>query len=84
MIHKIFAVYDSKVEAYLSPFFMNATGQAIRGFVDAASGADSQIAKHPEDFTLFELGEYDDSNAQFKLLSTPKSLGVAVELIPKA
>lgn len=82
MIQKIFSVYDSKVEAYMAPFFMAARGQAIRAFVDTATDAASQLGKHPEDFTLFELGEYDDANASFSIHKTPISLGVALELIP--
>nr|WAE43907.1 MAG: nonstructural protein [Microviridae sp.] len=83
MIHKIFAVYDSKVEAYLPPFFMAARGQAIRAFVDSATDSSTQLGKHPTDFTLFELGEYDDSNARFTIHLTPISLGIASELLPK-
>lgn len=82
MIQKIFTVYDSKVEAYMAPFFMVSSGQAIRSFVDTAADASSQLGKHPEDFTLFELGTYDDLSATFTLYSSPKSLGVALELIP--
>lgn len=81
MILKIFCVYDSKVEAYMSPFFMQSRGQALRAFVDTAEGKETQIGKHPADFTLFELGEYDDSSARFSLHVTPVSLGVAVELL---
>lgn len=82
MILKAFCVFDSKVEAYMAPFFMNSRGQALRAFADTAADSSTQIGKHPADFTLFELGEYDDSNASFDLLSTPKSLGIAVELLP--
>lgn len=82
MLQKIFSVYDSKAEAYMSPFFMVATGQAIRSFVDTATDAASQLGKHPEDFTLFELGTYDDLTAEFCIYPTPKSLGLALELIP--
>lgn len=81
MLLQVFAVYDSKVEAYMSPFFMQSRGQAIRAFCDTAEDSNSQIGKHPADFTLFHLGEYDDSNASFSLASTPISLGVALELL---
>lgn len=81
MLLQIFAVYDSKVEAYMSPFFMQSRGQAIRAFCDTAEDSSSQIGKHPADFTLFHLGEYDDSNASFSLVPTPISLGVALELL---
>lgn len=84
MIHKIFCIYDSKAEAFNAPFYMNSRGSAIRSFVDAATGKDDSLTKHPGDFTLFELGEYDYSNGSFNLHATPVSLGVAVELIPSS
>ena len=83
MITKMFSVYDSKTEAYMAPFFMGARGQAIRSFVDTAGEGTSMIAKHPEDFTLFELGDFDDATASLSLHPTPVSLGIAIELLPK-
>lgn len=82
MLQKIFTVYDSKVGAYLPPFFMSARGEALRAFVDTISDDKSVISKHPEDYTLFELGEYDNLTAKFDMYETPVSLGVAIELIP--
>jgi len=81
VILQIFAVYDSKVGAYMAPFFMSSRGQAIRAFCDTAEDPNSQLGKHPEDFTLFHLGEYDDQSASFSIGSTPISLGVALELL---
>lgn len=81
MILKVFCVYDSKVEAYMSPFFMHSRGQAIRSFTDTLADPSTQFSKHPGDFTLFELGEYDDSTAKFSMLNTPLSLGVASEFL---
>lgn len=78
---KIFTVYDSKAEAYMSPFYMQSTGAAIRAFSDTAADPSSQIAKHPSDYTLFEIGEFDDATAEISLLTAKKSLGVAVEFI---
>ena len=34
---KVFAVYDSKVQAYMNPFCMETSGQAIRGWIDAVN-----------------------------------------------
>lgn len=84
MILKVYTVYDSKAEAYLQPFFSQSKGVAIRSFQEAVRDEKSNISKYPEDFTLFELGEYDDANSKFNLHDTPQSLGVAVEfLTPK-
>lgn len=79
MISKIYAIYDSKLEAYMQPFFMQSKGQAVRAFTDTVNDDKTQFWKHPEDFTLFELGEYDDSTGKVSSYTTNISLGVALE-----
>jgi len=61
MIHKIYAVYDSKGESYTPPFFDHAEGRAIRTFADCCNDPGHQFGKHPNDYTLFDLGVYDDN-----------------------
>ena len=79
MIVKVFTVYDSKAEAYLQPFYMQSKGAAIRAFTDLANDIQHQFYKYSEDFTLFYLGEWDDSNAKFISMLTPSPIGKAVE-----
>jgi hypothetical protein len=81
MILRIFSVYDSKAEAYLPPFFMPNKGQAIRVFADAAKDPNHQFGKHPEDYTLFDLGQFSDSDASWSHPETPHPLGKAIEFI---
>lgn len=81
MILKIFTVYDSKVEAYAQPFLMQSKGAALRAFSDTANDKSTQYNKHPGDFTLFEIGEYDDSNAKLKNYEVKVNLGQANEFI---
>lgn len=75
---KIFSVYDSKVEAYLTPFFFPSRGHALRHFGDLANDPSSLLCKHAADFTLFELGHFDDSNAML-LVADHVNLGKALE-----
>lgn len=79
MRHKIYSIFDSKAEAFATPFFMPTLGMATRAFTEECSNPNSQLLKHPEDFTLFELGEYDDSIGLLVPHATPKSIGLAVE-----
>jgi hypothetical protein len=79
MIMKVFTIYDSKAESYLQPFFMQSKGQAIRAFSELVNDEKHNFGKYPADFTLFELGVWDDSKALFTTYATPVSLGVAVE-----
>jgi len=84
MIMKVYSIYDSKVEAYMQPFFMQTKGQAIRALTDSLMDEKSQYAKHPQDFTLFELSDYDDSEGKFIPHPSPKSVGVLIEFMPSA
>jgi hypothetical protein len=57
---KAFAIRDTKAEAFTRPpIFVQATGLAIRLFTDAANDQENEIGKYPADFTLFEVGEFD-------------------------
>lgn len=63
MIHRIFAVYDSKANFFGQPFFEGEQASAIRSFGDAvndASNPANQWNKHPEDFQLFSIGSFDN------------------------
>lgn len=75
----VFAVYDSKAEVYMTPMFFPAKGLAIRTFDDQVNNPDSLLNKHPEDFTLFCIGDYDQDTGLLTPLPTPASLGLAVE-----
>ncbi|AXL15300.1 nonstructural protein [Microviridae sp.] len=61
MIHKIYTVYDTKAEAFLPPFFMHKEGMALRIFQECLENEEHQFGKHPEDYTLFYAGEFDDN-----------------------
>lgn len=83
MRHKVFAVFDSKAEGYLQPFFSFTAGQATRMFSDAVQDSGHQFHKHAADYTLFQIGEYEDATGT--LVETPRvSLGSALEYLAKA
>lgn len=81
---KVFSVYDSKVQAYMQPFFAPTVGSASRSFSDACMDKESQFARHPEDYTFFQVGEFDDSEGVFLAFPAPVSLGNALEYVAKA
>lgn len=75
----VYTIYDSKVKAYMQPFMAQTNGQALRMFADTVQDDKTVINKHPEDYTLFALGSYDDQTGKYENLETPQSLGVAIE-----
>lgn len=76
MIQKLFAVYDSKALCFTAPYTAVNREVGLRVFYAAVNHQGSQMFAHPEDFTLFEVGEWDDETG----VLTPKqhaSLGLA-------
>ncbi|QCQ84822.1 nonstructural protein [Blackfly microvirus SF02] len=67
MILYVCAVFDSATQAYGRPIFVNAPGQAMRGFGDevANPAKETDLAKHPSDFELFQLATFDDATGRF-------------------
>jgi hypothetical protein len=76
---KVFAVHDSKVEAYLQPFFCRTTGEALRMWEQTCNDGKSMMATHPTDFSLFEVAEYDEATGRFTQHEVLRPLGTAVE-----
>lgn len=80
MITKMFTIFDSKAGAYNAPFCFGATGQAVRAFADLVNDPQSNIARHPADYTLFEIGTYDDQTGTMEGI-VHITLGCGVELV---
>lgn len=74
MILKIFAAYDRAAAAYLQPFFAPTTGLAIRSFHDAVNDSNHQFNKHADDYTLYLLGEFNDSDGSFTCPREPEKI----------
>lgn len=79
MILKVFGIFDSKVSAWLPPFMMKHVGDAERAIVSHVNDPQHNFSKYADDFTLFELGSWDDSNAKYSLHSTPHSIGLLLQ-----
>ena len=79
MTLKVYTVYDSKVGAYLNPFFMKSNGECLRAWHEVCNDPQSNISKYPSDFTLFEIGEWDDSTGEFSMYTAKQPLGTALE-----
>ena len=77
----ICAVYDSQAQVYGQPIFTPTKGTAIRAFTDEVNNVyeTNQMNKHPSDFALFQLGEYDDNEGSIVSVQTPIKLLTALE-----
>lgn len=77
---KAFSILDGKTSSWSAPAFLQHTGQAERMFVDLANDGQSMISKYPTDFSLYEVGSWDDdkcilsSMSPFHLITTGASV----------
>ncbi len=81
MITNMFSIYDEKCQTYSSPFTQPHIGQAIRSFNDLSQDKTTSINRHPEDYTLYHIGEFDDSSSNLKSFNEPKFLARASEFV---
>lgn len=84
MILKIFAIRDNKAEAFNTPFFTPTKGLAIRSFQEAVNDKNTPFSKYPDDFTMFELGSFDDNTGELTMLSPILAVSNALELVTEA
>lgn len=66
MILHVFALLDSKAACFQSPpFFFPSIGQATRAIADLLQDVSTTPSRHPEDFSLYLLGTWDDHTGLF-------------------
>ena len=64
MTKQVFAVYDKAAEAYTAPFVVHGEGLAVRMFQDLCRQDGHDFNRHPDDYTLFKIGVFDDSTGK--------------------
>lgn len=79
---KLFAVRDLKAEAFAAPMAVPTEGLATRAFTDAVLAPGSVLAKNPEDYILFQIGEYDPNTGLVAAISpAPKWIMAASDVL---
>jgi len=82
----IIAVRDQKANVFTQPFTAPSRGVALRSWGDQLNDPDnakSEQVKHPEDFSLWQIGEYDDQTGDI-VVQKPEQLVIASDLRIKA
>jgi hypothetical protein len=79
---KIFSVYDEKAKAYLQPFFCASAGLALRSVEHSMRDQNSPFYLYSGDFTLFEIGGFDDITGRVLELEHHINLGSLLALRP--
>jgi hypothetical protein len=61
-----YTIFDVASGVHMRPFFSQADGQAVRGFKDIATDAEHEVGKHPEDYTLYRIGSFNDQTGKIE------------------
>jgi len=80
-ILKMFSIHDQKANAYITPFFLPNEGMAIRAFSDSINDPNHAFSRHPDDYTLFEIGTFGDTEGHLEPHTKPVSLGNGVQYV---
>lgn len=79
MIYSVFAVRDFKT-GFLTPTVDVNREAAVRNFEHAVlNSEDSLFFSHPEDYALFEIGQYDTDTGRLMPLDVVTEIRTAVE-----
>lgn len=82
MIVKVYSVFDSKLASFGKPWYQLADAAAIREFSDSVNDSNPKNPwfNHPEDYSLFYLGEFDDAIGKLLPVKAPLNLVTASAL----
>lgn len=85
MKYKVVAIRDRALDAFGQPFFPPTIGAGIRSFSDEVnrSAEGNPLNKHPEDYDLYLLGEYDDSSGKFSQGESPSQIAIGKDCLIK-
>lgn len=83
MRYCVVSVFDRATQAFARPVFVRSEREAVRSFTDEVLRVDpaNELSKHPGDFELWFLGEFDDATGSFDLAGGSKVIGYGRELV---
>lgn len=78
----VMAIRDAAVGSFMRPIFVQSIGQATRMFADEVNrkADDNLVHHHPEHFSLWHFGDFDDSEAPHFDLMEPECISRGVDV----
>lgn len=84
MKKSVYSIRDNKMASFGIPVIIENDAVATRQFGDViVSGGDNVMCKHPADFTLYNLGEFDSATGKFENLDCPVALATGSDFAVK-
>jgi len=83
MLVQIYNIYDTGPKVWRFPLFHICHRDFMDSWVESVNNPKSEFYKHPGDYTLFHIGEYDDVTCKFNMFDAPIRLSCAIEVLKK-
>lgn len=81
MITVIVSLFDKKSRVYKNPFFVANTEVAVRSLGGAVNAKEpSDLTQFPEDFSLHQIGTFDDETGVITPIGAPVHICNAIQL----
>lgn len=77
----IFCIKDRAIDSYGDPFAQPSAQHAVRWFRDLVNDQTTPFAKHPDDYDLYTIAEYDDLKGHVHAIDHPTLVARAKDLI---
>lgn len=58
---KLISLYDNKSQSFTPPITYTTQGVAVRQIESEMEHKDSMLHKYPDDYTIYELGTFDEN-----------------------
>lgn len=83
MLLYAYSIYDTKALTYSPPFYAVAHGQAIRTVMDACADPNTNLGRHPADYTLYAVGQFNDANGELLSFKEREHISDVLALVPR-
>lgn len=78
-----YSIYDRKALVYNAPFFSVSDGSAVRSFSDLANDLQTTVGRHPGDYVLFRVGDFDDQSGKLLPITAAHCADASALVAPK-
>lgn len=82
MLQNTYSAFDKKAQFFIGTFNSRSDAEASRMFGDAVRQGKSLVAEHPEDYSLYKLGTFDDCSGKIEGEATPIFVCEAMMFVP--
>lgn len=77
----VYSIFDRKALVYHQPYFALNHAVAVRTLSDAVADPNSMFGRHPNDYVLYCIGQYDDSKGSMESSSPLEHVIDAIALV---